>query len=127
MDFVICKKITFAELVSRISWVIVPPGGRAEPDGDNICNVKLLGTAAWNKYWSMAVNELFVAVMMTRKQRLLSPIELGCGTNTTCKPFLSNANKLTKFDVSALLVKSSTKLVVSPPIDDNDNPNGDCK
>lgn len=107
--------------------MITAPGGNREPDGDSICNVKLLGTAAWNKYCSIVLNELFVAVIMTRRQRLLSSIGLCCGTNATCKPFLSNANKLTQFDGNALLVKSSMKLVVSIPGADNDSPNGDCK
>lgn len=33
----------------RISCVMVPPGGNADPEGDSICSEKLRGTAAWNE------------------------------------------------------------------------------
>ena len=38
---------TLAVLVTRISCVIVPPGGNVDPDGESICSEKLLGTAAF--------------------------------------------------------------------------------
>lgn len=86
---------------------MVPPGGNIDPDGDSICNVKLLGTAAWNRNCSSGVNELFVAVINTCKQ----PATF-CGTNTTDMPFLSNAVSFKPVVGDNCTLKSSN----SPPV-----------
>lgn len=113
-QFCWCGDCTFAEFVKRISCVIVPPGGNTDPDGDNICSVKLLGTAAWNKYCSNVFIELFVADIMTRRHPLPSPPIFFWGTKMTFNPFLSNAvNFAPLLDATLLVelfVKSSNKL-----------------
>lgn len=102
---------TFVELVNRISWVMVPPGGSTEPEGDSICSVKLFGTAAWNKYCSSVFSELFVANMITRQQP--SPTLL-LGTSVIFNPFLSKAVILTPpFGLFVVLpVRSSNRLLL---------------
>lgn len=116
---------TFDELVNRISCVMVPPGGRTEPDGDSICSVKLFGTAAWNKYCSSVLSELFVASMTTRRQP--SPTLL-LGTNVIFKPFLSKAVILTlpfvELFVELPVVRSSNRSLLRmvlpvPEVGDN--------
>lgn len=114
---------TLDELVNRISCVMVPPGGRIEPDGDSICSVKLFGTAAWNKYCSSVFSELFVASMTTRRQP--SPTLL-LGTNVIFKPFLSKAVIFTlpfvELFVELPVVRSSNRLLlrmVFPLVGDN--------
>lgn len=91
------RRVAFAVLDTRISWVMVPPGTREEPEGDSICNVKLRGTAAWKRYCSNVVNELFTAVMMICRQ---PPLFLA--TNCTSRPFLSKAVRV--FESSLLLI-----------------------
>lgn len=104
---------TFDELVNRISWVIVPPGGKTDPDGESICSVKLFGTAAWNKYCSSVFSELFVANMTTRRQP--SPTLL-LGTSVIFNPFLSKAVIFTLplFELFVVLpvVRSSNRLLL---------------
>lgn len=116
------ETLTFDEFVRRISWVMVPPGGSTDPDGDSICSVKLFGTAAWNRYCSSVFSELFVANMITRKQP--SPTLL-LGTNVIFNPFLSKAVILTPplFElVVELPVRSSNRLlpkILLPVVGDN--------
>lgn len=91
---------------------MVPPGGKTEPDGESICNVKLFGTAAWNKYCSSVFSELFVANMTTRRQP--SPTLL-LGTNVIFNPFLSKAVILTLpfvLFVELPVVRSSNRLLL---------------
>lgn len=92
--------------------MIVPPGGKTEPDGDSIWSVKLFGTAAWNKYCSSVFSELFVANMTTRRQP--SPTLL-LGTNVIFNPFLSKAVILTPPIVELVVelpVRSSNRLLL---------------
>lgn len=102
--------------------MIVPPGGITDPDGDSICNVKLFGTAAWNKYCSIVLSELFVANIITRRQP--SPTLL-LGTNVIFNPFLSKAVIFappTDELVVELSVRSTNRLlpkILLPVVGDN--------